>query len=310
MRKLKWLIASTIFLSLTFFTSVYAWLQISNINMIDNIYLGVRLGDELEISVDGINFYKTIDKNLVDELIKDLSFKDVTTTNNEKFTLGPALYFKEAKKNIDYLSLDLWFRVTPEENIEEDRVFKEVYLVNNLDVTYDDAMNNKTVGTYITSKGRTWKSDYSFNNGNEIIKTGDINKYFAKDAMRIGVKSNSNQFIFDTSEDEYRGYGKPYGAFDYYNSKNEFKTTLPKDIPNTLYDLSSEYGHTGIMNNNNSLIVSLERTDNYYIGMATINIWLEGWDADAFDAIKKDSLLIQLEFQVARHLKEGDKDEV
>ena len=61
MSKLKWLIVSLMFVALTFVTSVYAFLQISNINTIDDIYLDVRLGDELEISLDGTNFGKSID---------------------------------------------------------------------------------------------------------------------------------------------------------------------------------------------------------------------------------------------------------
>src|SRR5690625_43662 len=92
MKKLKFILVALLFVTLTFVTSVYAWLQISNINTIDNIYLDVRLGDELEISLDGINFTKSIDHEDFKEVIKDLIFKDVTTLDNELFTLGPNLY--------------------------------------------------------------------------------------------------------------------------------------------------------------------------------------------------------------------------
>ena len=309
MKKLKFILVTLLFVTLTFVTSVYAWLQISNINTIDNIYLDVRLGDELEISLDGINFTKSIDHEDFKEVIKDLIFKDVTTLDNELFTLGPNLYNKRAKENIDYLSVDLYFKITPEEYIEDERVFKEIYLVNNKHISYEEAVEENVSGTYITSKGKRWVSDYDFNNGNQEVKKGESGMYYAKDAMRIGFNSNEYNFIFDTSEDETRGYGKSYGAFDYFNLKNEMKLNLPKEQPDTLYSLSKEIGHTGIMDSNNSLITKLVKQEDYYIGKTTLNIWLEGWDADAFDAIRQDHLLISLEFQAARHLKNESEEE-
>ena len=59
------------------------------------------------------------------------------------------------------------------------------------------------------------------------------------------------------------------------------------------------------MNNDNSQIVVLERIGDYYLGNATLNIWIEGWDADAFDAILGDQILIQLEFITAKHIEIG-----
>lgn len=310
MRKLKMTFISLLFVTLTFFTSVYAWLHISNITMIDDIYLNVRMGDDLEISLDGVNYSKSIDYDVVKDQIKNLSFVDVTSFDSKKFTLGPMLNYREATKNKHYLSLDLWFKVTPEKGIEDSRVFKEIYLVNNLHISYDDAKNKNIEGTYITSKGVGWKSDYSFNNGSSLVNKGDYNTYYAKDAMRIGVSSKDNTFIYDTSEDSKRSYGTTFGAFDYYNIKNDIKAEIPKEKPNTIYKLSEEYGHTGIMNSDDSLITTLEKTsDGSYRGRATISIWLEGWDADAFDAIKKDHLLIQLQFQAARRL-ESDEEEI
>ena len=55
---------------------------------------------------------------------------------------------------------------------------------------------------------------------------------------------------------------------------------------------------------NDSLITVLQETDevnekgrSIYRGKIRINIWIEGWDADAFDSVENDRLKIQLQFK-------------
>jgi hypothetical protein len=38
-----------------------------------------------------------------------------------------------------------------------------------------------------------------------------------------------------------------------------------------------------------------------YRAKVRINIWIEGWDADAFDSVENDRVLIQLQFKVANY---------
>lgn len=303
MTKLKWLMVALLATLTTLFTSVFAWLQVSNINILEDLSLEVGVGDTLEISLDGINFGKSIDKAMTQELLKNLVFTDITTNDNINFYKGPNLKGKVAERNVDYIGLDIWFRVALEPGVPEEDVFKEIYLVNHLDITYQDAKSSPSRGTYITSEGRTWQADFTFDNGHQIVEKGKIAKYYAKDAMRIGVTSLHNAFIYDTSENEERGFGREYGAFEYYNMKTTQKNLeLPDVYPETIYQLSREYPNTGIMDSTRSLVVILEKEGDYWQGKATINIWIEGWDADAFDAILKDHILIQLEFQAAWHL--------
>lgn len=306
MTKLKWLLITILLTAITLFTSVYAWLQVSNINILEDISIEVGVGDYLEISLDGVNYGKTIDKSTIGSSLKNFAFTDVTTTDNLNFYKGQNYRSKLAIKNVDYISLDLWFRVLPEQGVAEENIFNEIYLTNKIEVSYQEAKNSEISGTYVASEGKNWMADYTFDNGSSIVRKGTIDKYYAKEAMRIGFISNTNSFIYDVSENEARGYGKPFGAFDYYNLKNRSnKLKEPTVIPPTIYELSHEYPNTGIMNNDNSQIVVLERIGDYYLGNATLNIWIEGWDADAFDAILGDQILIQLEFITAKHIEIG-----
>lgn len=299
MKKIYLSIITLFFLAITLSVSGLAWFNISNISLIEGISLKAGAGDLLELSLDGINFSKNLDDAIIKEKLKKLKFKDITTQDGINFYKDP--YLKETQKaeaNIDFISLEVWFRVIPEIN---DEVEKHIFLANGKDVSYQEETNN---GTYITSKGKSWKSDIDFNySSTQIIKKGETKTYYAKDAMRIGINlDHKNQFIYDVSGNQERDYGKPFGAYDYYNKKNDEKLTLPNDVPeNQIYELSSwDKEEAGLINHNNSYIMTLNHQGAYHIGKTTINIWLEGWDPDCLDAILNDHVMIQIEFITAR----------
>ncbi|VEU80624.1 hypothetical protein [Haploplasma axanthum] len=299
MKKIRILTLTLIITLFTFSVGAVAWLQISNINIVEGINLNAGSGDLLDISLDGINYAKRLDETLIKEKLRRLRFSDVTTTDGINFFQGPNNETRIARPNIDYLTFDIWFRVTLEDNTNENEVFDKIFLTNRKEVKYDETNNVK--GTYVTSEGKSWKADLEFNDGNKIIKKGETNNYYAKDAIRIGFASDENQFIYDISENEERGFGMEFGAFDYYNQKNPLnKLKVPEKKPETIYELSKESGAVGFMNNDNSLIVSLKKEDKHYYGKAKLNIWLEGWDPDSIEAILNDHILIQLEFIAAK----------
>ena len=299
MKKIYITLATIFFLTITLTISGVAWFNISNISLIDDIALKAGSGDLLELSLDGQTFNKTLDEKVIKEKLKKLKFKDITTQDGFNFFKNPyQTETQRATPNIDYISIEVWFRVTAQ---AEDQKDKHVFLANGKNHAYE--IENKT-GTFITSKGKRWESDIDFKySDHDVVRKNEINTYYAKDAMRIGVNhKDENKFIYDVSNNENRGYGKAFGAYDYYNQKNNETLRLPTEKPqNQIYELSAwDKEEAGVVNHNQSYIMTLEKQDAYYIGQATINIWLEGWDPDAFDAILNDHVMIQLEFITAR----------
>jgi hypothetical protein len=293
-----------------FGTVTYAWITISTVNNIEGLYLSASTGDELEISLDGFNFSQTLDTESLEALIASQSLSDVTTLDGIHFYTGGLRPLDDAYPNRDYLSFELWFR-----SVEKQR---NVYLIHNVSdqASYDVSID----GTYVVSKGIEWEANIDFQNGSQLtdmVHKGDKHIYYAKNAIRIGFQElldqpydqrneeDLNHFIFDPSNDPLRGYAMPYGAYNYFLNTAHNTIVLPEQIPNTIYELSKPLeDNPYIADNQNSLITNLQSTGLYnqdgievYQSKVRVNIWIEGWDADAFDAILKDFIKIQLQFK-------------
>ncbi|MFA5693196.1 MAG: hypothetical protein WC907_06215, partial [Acholeplasmataceae bacterium] len=191
-------------------------------------------------------------------------------------------------------------------------------LSNNVtnEVTYE----NLKSGTFITSEGRTFKSDIDFLYGpDEMILKDEVKTFYAKDSIRVSTierpideTDSRNDLlvkIFDLTENPQRGYGLPYGSFDYYNKKvGELK--LPTKFPNTINKLSEFSNEGPFAYDDISHILTLIKTDNrggphnmvYYEGKITLNIWTEGWDVDLFDSVFNDHVKMQFEFKAVHEI--------
>lgn len=304
-----------IFALLVFGTVSYAWLSMSIINNLDNISIVATSGNELEISLDGEQYDTNIPHDKLEELFRNVQLDEITSTDGIHFTTGGIRPRGEALKNIEYLSFDLYFRTTRPEHY--------VYLVNNVNhlVLYDTS----AVGTFVVSKGVEWKPKTTFRNGpneEDIVNKNESHIYYASDAIRISMIEQVNErnaldlrtsnelarMIYDPSEDELRGYAIPYGAYDYFELMTGVKLNPPAIHPNTVYQLSQFHELNPYQAlDNRSLIASLQPSDTfdsrgreYFTGKVRVNIWIEGWDADAFDIITNDRVKIQLQFKIAQ----------
>lgn len=295
MRKIKISLVVFLFAMLSTFTTVYAWLTLANVNRVQDISLNAIVGNDLLISLDGINYYDVIPKELILKELKDLQFDDVTSVDGINFSS----HFKVDKTptpNQEYISLDIYFQTTSR--------YKELHLSDNL--INADYYRPPKEGTYITSLGREFRSQVSYSySPSETVNEGEVKKHFAKDAMRVSFYNYDDDTtkIFDLSGDEERGFGKPYGAIDYFLKRNQ--TILnPPEPPKTIYELSTFSEDMPIALTNSSYLITLKDRGNkdinnktLYEGRIKMNIWLEAWDADAFDAILKDELKMQFMFR-------------
>lgn len=279
-------------------TATYAWLSLATSNAVRGIGLQANNGDELALSLDGINYYTNLPSELVMEQIKNLAFRDITSLDGKSFNYGINGETQNAIKNIDYISLTLYLRT-------KSAYMHEVYLSNNIsnEVTY----NEGSVGTYIVSKGRHWMSDVDYQYGpDEYVEKGNSKTYYVSEAMRVSFidhETNTSK-IFDLSGNKERGFGKAYGATSYYQAKTERQLTLPTKVPDTVYKLSEFDSINPYALDNSSHITTLKylghRAENgqyLYEGKVTMNIWVEGWDADLFDAIFGDQVKMQFQFK-------------
>lgn len=313
----------SLIISLTIFGTVtYAWFSFATTNILDNLTLNIATGDGFEISLDGINFYRKLPVALIREALGDeLKLRDVTSPNGIDFYGGP-LGEGQVRENVDYASLTFWFRATA-----ADKRF--VYLVD--DVSGDIAFDESADGTYVISKGITWRSDATFQYGpdpDDIIYAGGRDVYYGADAIRISFievfdKENTldtrfadelSRFIYDPSGNPERGFGREYGAVAYFRAKRKEDPRIPNLSPEVSYELSkfsdaNPYIPLSKVSQVMQLVRSSKRSPEgktYYMGILKVNIWFEGWDADCFNAIYRDTIRIQLRFKAGRTIDTSD----
>ncbi len=284
-------------------TATYAWITMARSNIIDEISIYARFEDDIEISLDGETYYRELPANVLFQNIQKSKLLEVTT--NDGINFHHIKSDVEVVKNRDYLSFEFYIRTNSTRE-------HEVYLANNIsnEITYEDVGKE---GTYVVSRGVQFKSPVTFlYDIDDTVHAGEIRTYYASKAVRIAtiteVDGKQKIKIFDLSGDEHRGYAKPYGATSYYNTVLHTNLVLPEEGPETIYKLSEFEENAPFALDDASHILSLTETMNvngktYYCGKVTINIWLEGWDADLFDPVLKDRIKIQLQFKAVRKWK-------
>ncbi|WP_264229454.1 hypothetical protein [Acholeplasma laidlawii] len=311
MKKLYLAILTFIMMIFVATTVTYAWLSMSTSNVIRDLSLTTHLGDALEISLDGENYYESLPSDVLISHIGRVNLTDITSLNGKDFDFGIRQQEGQARANKDYISVTFHFRT-------KSLRAHEVYLSNNIsNTTTHDAPQN---GTFIVSRGRNWVSDINFLYGpnGEMIELGDVNTYYLSHSMRVSFieqalnehdeRTDLSSKIFDLSGNEARGYGKDYGAVDYYRRKRG-TLPLPTETPPTIYELSKFSAESPYALDRNSHIMTLIESDDtdengmmYYKGIVTMNIWVEGWDADLFDAVFGDQVKMQFEFKAVHGL--------
>lgn len=301
---------------MTFGTVAFAWISVITTNNIDGLSLTASSGDELEISLDGINYYSQLPGELIEDLYQGYSLIDVTSLDGQTFYTGGLRDVKPAIANEHYISFDLWIRSTENE--------RNIFLINHIPI--DTEYETDQIGTYILSKGVIWINPTRFLNGpdqDDWVEAGQIDRYYASHAMRISITERINEeneldtrtindlkptFIFDPSNDPVRSYGQPIGAFSYFFQRTRWWIELPTEKPVVSYRLSETDPFDPYQAlDNESWVATLvptglfnEKDEEYYATKMSVNIWVEGWDADAFDAIDRDQVKIQIQFKALR----------
>jgi len=299
-------------LIVTLATSTFAWVAIATSNRVDGIHLTATLDSNLQFSLDGIQYSSEISTEQINGIIKNAKLMDFTSKDGLSFNGTPVPFVHanldfEAKPNVNFMSIELYVRTTSTR-------YTDLYLVNDVSskVDYDNLPKR---GTFITSKGINYRSPVTFQYGlNDTVLEGETRTYFAKDALRIAFievpldeQPPISRFVWDPTGNALRGYGKSYGGVDFIKKYHKLNFELPTDTENPLYDLTTFTDLNAYLpDNTNSKILSLRETDimssegkPFYVGKFRINIWVEGWDADAFDAVFKDQIKMQFEFMTA-----------
>ncbi len=310
LKKIYAAIISVTVLIIALSTSVYAWFSLTSVNFVENIEFEAGGNDELQISLDGINFSKSIPGDTFSKIFgRTPRLESITTTNNIDFISGPP-YWSASNLDRDLITFKVYFRLTSdlEDELNHQRY---IYLADRIQVPFGVSGAS---GTYVTSKGINWVAPVSYQGLNGFVQSGTQETYYAANAIRIGVinPDENINFIYDVSENPFHGYGLPIGANDYYKivAEHQLPQVQPLEDDIMIYQLTTfNPMQNDIAMDQRSLVSKLELISSEdgittYEGNATINIWLEGWDPDCIDAVIKDQIQIQLRFRAARYFED------
>lgn len=287
--------------------STFAWFTLGTTATVDNFDVNVTSSEGLEISLDGNNWYTRLNSDIMRDYIEDQVtaarlnndgdfVMDAVTTSDGidffKFSIsGNKMVhteFDEAVANEDFLQLTFKLRTKVNQKV----------ILSNLDVT---------------STPKSWISDQDFTlakDNTPVTSTDSIDADLA-DALRVSVladashgddvtvpvvfekdgagSTNTTGTLAKDSSDNY------IGAFEYYSKKSGFTNSLETNFvpisatPNfgsnttELADFTSQ---------------TLSGGEDYYTVDVTFNIWFEGYDNEAFDAVLDQMVSIVLAFQL------------
>lgn len=239
--------------------------------------IGIVADAGLEISLDGTNFMTTITYEAMQVLSLSLldawRLEHVSTYDGELFY---KLYHNETSYvDEGYISFPIYFRSRESVSIYLDSIFLD-----------SDLKSMLSSATFTDSKGNT-------------IFTGSPFITKLTDGMRISfigtVENEKHIVIYENPESDTNTY---MGGFNYTNLQG---TNGSIDY---YYDIVGAYPYLSsavklpetISSANQTKLLDLISQDNYYQGMIRINIWVEGWDAEAYEILERDDFKLNLSF--------------
>lgn len=284
-------------------TVTLAWFTLSKTAKVNQFELNIKPDDGLEIRViqERLDYDSGWRINTQTKL--DGALVPVTTLNGKKFK---NFDFTDALSS-HYISFKIYFRSKVDCSI----------LLSKMSSSSSDALFKPDVDIVI-------KEDSKF----IIYGPKQENKYIrsiaVSDAFRASFIINDTPSIYVFNKDKGQGcyagfeyqdnwynpaiefYNKNYGTnlinpFRYMDlssnlvDEKDFISGKQKDL--YLYNIESISSKMRIININDELLtLNHNNLSGYYEGDMQVNIWLEGWDADCFDAINNTTLSMVMGF--------------
>ncbi len=314
------LVFALIFLALG--ATTFAWFTLSELIQLSNVNMTVSGGSEITISLEENGEYSDkISGELLKEKIGNIRLGNLTSIDgknlyelNDDFSLSK-VNFKNYGTN-KFIQVTFYFRVVPEnfEGSPEMGVYLSDY--NNF-AKFNEEIEQR--GTFVISKGVNFTTDTTYysidlkEDGTNIYKPGEVTKHYASDAIMVSFEDNANGniLLYDFNSKEGHNYNDGYnndinelkGAASYYFEKTSKNPGVGENRISPIGDWAKFEDTRNpeiVTNMPNIKICSLKESNTekgVYYGSTTVRIWIEGYDADCFNAILNDQILVQFSFR-------------
>ncbi len=289
--------------------STYAWFTLNQTATVEQLNVDVTAGDGLYVSLTGVEgtFSDSIDPSSL--LAGNFKFIPVTTSDGKIFVdrKGVAI---EGAANDDggYVSFDVYLRSKSE---------LPIYLSSASVTSAEDS--SLTLNVPVSEQTGAWEASKVTYTGGTPAETTTLTTR-ASNATRFSVLGGGTDKIFDLAD--VVGFGErvaptnptdPVASWNWgtdYNRAFEYLNRVsPNDLTGATFAGTTAAIVTTIPGDPGAPIVTLETAggttfdgkiwtdDDWYAKKLTVNIWLEGWDADCFDVLFNDTVKIDMVFK-------------
>jgi len=295
-------------------TTTFAWFTLGNVVSVEQIDLNVTGGEGIEfayVKKDGSGLLSNYVSNMtaeqflgylaedygVDDFASEFKFDLVTSENGKEFKKMevdrsvspgvPSLVGADAT-DIETGVLEFKLRFRTKAVLGEDE--NEINLVwNHLTLTSDEVTDWTPSRDFVNSKGVTVKT------------TDEPGSYFASDAARVSITGNTGTVVYENGESDTNtvmGQNIIFdkGAHNYYYEVagiNLEETFGPgKDLEHIPIDTI-----TGTITD--QIVGTFEEgdpSDEYRYSTITVRVYLDGFDAEAFNSILDSAMQIAFKF--------------
>lgn len=295
-KKLMVSILTLTFALLTLGTATFAWFTLTDTATISQFDATVMAGEGIEVSLgeDNPNFFTAVPSEVINAFLQgagfagDFRMKHITSDDGINFKDLEG-YSKTNPKQDGYIEFTLRFR-SQQSGIN-------IYLAP---------------GSGLSGAAVNWTADTKFINGQDKeVKPEDGSKpYYIANAARFSTTSTLRTLVYELPDEAYGAttnadYGNTVlgtqpilnGSVHYYNQKRGLSSD-PLNYTGINYE-GAETAPSVTTFFDQEPILELSTTaqpDGYYYGTVVVRIWIEGWDADCFDALYGASLKIDLQF--------------
>lgn len=303
-------------------TTTYAWFTLGNVTEVSNLEMSVEGAAGLEIRVESINGVKTKDVESLAKLNNWATTHDLSglLTGDYAVKLRP-LYMNDltdgslvpitgilseipegAESNAEYGEallntsknyIEITFEFKTLSSTKQSVIFEDLQATAVKSHSFETSVELKEVGSLV--------DEVSDVNGVKVIKANtNMTNVRAANALRVAYYSaaDSKYVVADPSEYDWKP-GNQCGqwagtALEYFNAIDQSKDSEGNDL---VLKAPSPYAYTTV-ESSETKIVDLEwnSEEEASFGSITIRIWLEGWDADCFNAVAFDDLKFAIKF--------------
>jgi len=283
MRKLSISILAVVFAVVAMGATTFAWFTLTNTAKVTQFEIDVTSAEGIELSVvDGV-WGSTIDGSVIEGLT-GVSGAQLTAVTTADGTSG----FATLNSLLENGTYDI---TTPA--VSGSHYVEFTIKVRSREMSKNIYIDHTT--TDITSKGITWQPDTSFTiDGTPITQATAPFSVYASSAARMSFDGANTVIYEDTTlGTSSMSFDWSEGALNYYAAKMNY------DAPQAINPAITPYTVKEVGVAEDTIIATTAGTLNaagWSEATIVVRIWLEGWDAECYNAIFDDTLQITIGF--------------